>query len=146
MAANKWGDKKLEAKLIYETEGLATAINKTGIPKGTIAAWASREKWKSVQTSVTEQTRAANEVNEANLKERKLGIAGRIASRLEETLDDMRSTKSADRKNLAVVVGVLFDKLQLATGGATSRSDSVAAPRAEKEERLADIIGIKKTG
>lgn len=64
-------DEKAEALRIYQEHGPSAAARETGIPKGTIAAWARRG---GVRTSAPQNMREANEAQSENFKARRHAI------------------------------------------------------------------------
>ena len=90
-----------KAKAVYEKEGLAAAVEQTGIKKGTIGSWVSREKW---QTSATKTMQEANEVNCTSIEARKQHIAGLMMDELERTILDM---------NRPIMVSTMVGKVEL---------------------------------
>lgn len=74
-------EEKAEALTLYETVGPAEAARQSGIPKGTIAAWAKRT---GVRTSATQNVREANEAQSENFKARR----GRIIADLYGLAED----------------------------------------------------------
>lgn len=77
-------DEKAEALRIYEEHGPSVAARETGIPKGTIAAWARRG---GVRTSAPQNMREANEAQAENFKARRHAIIGRLYGLAEAGLD-----------------------------------------------------------
>lgn len=76
-------DEKDEALRIYEAEGPSAAARETGIPKGTIAAWARRG---GVRTSAPQNMREANEAQSENFKARRNRIIADLYGLAEDSV------------------------------------------------------------
>lgn len=84
MAKRVYTDEQREEALrIYEAEGPSAAARETGIPKGTIAAWARRG---GVRTSAPQNMREANEAQSENFKARRNRIIGDLYGLAEDSL------------------------------------------------------------
>lgn len=89
MARRVYTDEQREEALrLYEVVGPSEASRETGIPKGTIAAWARRG---GVRTSAPQNMREANEAQRENFKARRHAI---IADLYDLAESDIRALKS----------------------------------------------------
>lgn len=138
---------KADALDLYAAHGPAEAERRTGIPKGTIASWASRAGLATVAADVT---RAATEVSAA----RRHYVAEEFRTQMIETLADI-ATKAA-AKELAIlanehpsldkVVGArtrAIHDLQLLTGAATGRTETIERTP-EVEAELAKVLQMRR--
>jgi transposase len=126
---------------LYVAKGLKQAAEETGINKRTIQGWASKA---GRSAELSENRKAATEAAAAEFERRRENLKLRLINELEAALDDMRQpfTKTvvdqkgyeheitnepepSDRAKLATAAGILFDKLQLATGSSTSNTQNV---------------------
>lgn len=143
MARRTWTDEQREHALaVYADHGPAEAARRTGIPKGTIAAWANRRE---VQTRVAENLENARLVASMRWAERRSELADQAGEAAAIALAQAVAALQAGNDHLAKAAGVVFgiavDKAQLLTGEATSRTEMVGAtPRPEAEKRLAKIL------
>lgn len=153
-------EEKANALRIYRELGLAEAARQTGYKKATISSWAKRKK---VQTVAPENVRAAIEMAALTREQRRDELTDLAIEEAKAVLLDHRKTYKrvfvtkdgapvettvmpdpSDRAKLSTSFGILFDKIQLATGGATNRTETVTKDEAENE--LADIVNLRKTG
>ena len=122
MPQQAWApDVRERALAIYLELGNAEASRQTGVPKGTIAAWAHR---KGVQTHApetlaraVETSEARREMNLAELAEDLVVIARERAKRLRQSI-----TANSERE-IAQVMAIAIDKAQLLTGKPTARTE-----------------------
>lgn len=84
-------EEKAEALRIYEAEGPSAAARETGIPKGTIAAWARRG---GVRTSAPQNMREANEAQSENFKARRHAIIAELYDLAEADIRLLKSPQS----------------------------------------------------
>jgi transposase-like protein len=119
-------EQRTQALELYRTDGPRAAAATTGIPPGTISAWATRA---GLQTDCVEN--AAVRVQAAQLKweERRLDLANGIgelaAVARDRALEEARNGKPRDAQALATTMAIAVDKAQLLTGAATSRHEHV---------------------
>ena len=146
---------KSDALAAYVEHGPSEAARQTGIPKGTIAAWARRNH---VQTTAPQKAAATAEATAAYAKERReqlkrdlLDKAVQLLQRMDEPHQEFVGVKgnevvysrapAAAVKAYATSVGILIDKLRLEEGAATSREEHVNVSEVDRElERLADEL------
>ena len=170
MARTYTADEKARARAIYEADGLAASVDRTGIPKGTISGWVTRERWK---THHPEKTRAATATKLAEVDSRRadlaLGLMDDIArlrdqlfapcverkvvtlagSRYEtgtwEVVDiDRDQPTFAEQRSIITSVAIAVDKVQVLTGEATQRIEHKGSPERtpEQERELAKVLHL----
>ena len=127
MGKAKWTpEQKQEALRIYEKLGPAEASRQTGIPKGTIKSWASRDELQPVATVAADNMKAANEVlsltrdqKRIKLQDEVLDKARIVIGRIDRTL-----ATAKDCKDLAMAGERLLNMFRLEMGEATSRTEN----------------------
>lgn len=115
-------EQREEALRLHEQDGPSAAAKATGIPKGTIAAWARRG---GVHTVRNEKTRNATEARTVDLKGRRSEIAEQLLDHfasIAQQLDAPTETVSAGAivltekptpeasQRLVTTMGILIDK------------------------------------
>lgn len=107
---------KAKARTVFEAKGAKAAAALTGVPAGTIYAWASREHWTRGPTTpatvAEHQPRsAAVTLSWATRKRREADKAGRAAA-LARELIEQKLTDGADLapRDLVICYGILIDK------------------------------------
>jgi len=162
-------EQKAEALGLLAVVGKAEASRRTGIPAGTIASWGVRG---GVSAPSPDELRALHEgrvltvaLRKAALADQMLVEAARILGQLHEPMVEKKALvvsdgaregshvevatvyydrpTTADQKRIVETVAVLVDKLQLLTGEATARletMDGTEQAEAERRERAAGII------
>jgi transposase-like protein len=127
---------KAHALDLYQTDGTTAAATATGIPKGTIAAWAARSglhtDCNSTTSAATEAARLTWELRRTEMVHR-MGEVAADALELAAKMLDGESTSKA--KDCATTMAILVDKAQLLAGGATSRNYNVTRDHVLEEAR-----------
>jgi hypothetical protein len=152
-------EQRTQALELYRTDGPTKASEATGIPKGTIAAWAHDE---GVQTDCLAKTANATRAAALRWEERRTELAhrmGEIASKALERVDHAIEGQDpfggdlyvpgafgqptlihpSDAKALATTCAILVDKAQLLTGAATSRHEHTSGLDAEIERLTREL-------
>ena len=129
-------DVRERALAIYLERGTAEASRETGVPKGTIAAWASRNGTATLAPDrlarAAETAVARREAHLAELADDLVVIARDRAKRLR-----MAITADSERE-IAQVMGIAIDKAQLLTGKATVRTEAL-----EPEETRRQVTELR---
>lgn len=124
MARRVYNDEeKQRALAIYETEGLAEASKRTGVPKATLSDWAQAN---GLRTFGAERTAAATAVRKASIDERRAALAEKLLEVAELGLDLEMEILADGKAPLRDVVGArtrAIHDLQLLSGGSTSRHE-----------------------
>jgi transposase-like protein len=132
-------EQKREALDLFVEVGGSEAGRRTGIPSGTIAAWASRG---GITGPPTPEVVHALEVRAVTLADRKVELAGQL-----RTLAVKATAKLVERidndeiaaKDLISALTAAIDRMQLLTGEATARTESFGA-EVPKREHLANVV------
>lgn len=164
-------EQKAEALDLLTTLGLAEAVRRTGIPKGTIASWGARA---GVQTAGADALKPAIEAAATSILQRKQALAigllddiARLRAELfapvlerkvvivkggtadpctvAEIVDVKHERPSpSDQKQLMVACAVAIDKVQILTGGLTAAIGvtETAEPLGAVEERQRAVTAI----
>lgn len=114
----------------YDVTGSPTLVGATsGIPHSTVTTWAGRDRDKiegkqAEGDGATEASMTADPLKALRLEKKKQFIeAGWLLAK--KILDEMeKKVASANFKDLATGMGILFDKIALASGEATARTES----------------------
>lgn len=137
-------DQKAEALTLLAEVGLSEAARCTGIPRGTIASWGSRN---GVNSPDAEQVAGVAEVAQATWQVRKVALGEKLgtlcekmATKIDERLDEdsLRGVR-----DLAASIAILVDRAQLLTGGATQRTETVERTT-EAEAEVAQVLAITR--
>jgi len=159
-------EEKAEALAIYQEHGPTAAQDALGIPKGTVTKWA---KQAGVKTRVLENLQAGLKASHLAFEQRRINLAhgllddiARLRSQLFApckkveitTVSDGQQQGShvevvealldeptfADKKAILTSIGIAVDKVQLLSGGATSRHEEVdvTAQVAQLRDELAE--------
>lgn len=133
-------DIRERALALYVEHGPAEASRQTGVPIGTVAAWAHRKGVQSNAPDTLARAREAlkltREVRVAQLAEDLLVIAQERAKRLRQSI-----TADSERE-LATVIGLAIDKSQLLAGAATSRIEHIEA---EQLAAVDNVLQMRRT-
>lgn len=160
-------ERKTEALLLLAEVGRTEAARRTGIPAGTIAAWGSRC---GVSAPVEQPGRRAQvEATAITIAQRKATLAERMLTKAEQILAQLdapmieKSVKvvglgrnkgsqveivdvrydrppTADQKRIVDAVAVLVDRVQLLTGGATSRPEVLGGAEPAPRGQLVSVV------
>lgn len=150
----KWTDaERTEAVRVFAEAGGPAAEEATGIPSATIRSWIHRSavSGEAAVETVADAT-GVEVISDGPLRpwaERRGPLVHRLGQAAEQaveaTLDAVRVGRGRDARDLAVAAGILIDKAELLSGGATSRQEStslnVTATRAEIERLRAELDG-----
>jgi transposase-like protein len=136
-------EEKRQALELADQHGLAQSSAETGIPEGTLKSWRHR---------LTRAAVAAAEVVRPDAGRTWVDRRDRVVVELADTLDVARaklhaalevgSSKAA--RDLVVVVGVLAEKCELFSGGATSRTESTTMDARRKAEEILEELGARR--
>jgi hypothetical protein len=126
MAYRTYSDDEKQAALeVYKELGPAEAGRQTGIPSGTIRAWASK-----AGTTVARGEAARAKVDAAQLTwaQRRAEIATQTGEAAQEFLNlARRSTRAQTQRTHMASFAVAVEKAQLLDGAATERVEQVSA-------------------
>lgn len=148
-----------EAKKLYEEVGPSEASRRTGINKSTIASWARRS---DLQTDAPTNLRAATEMAQLTRQQQRqqqrdeicdeilLNVRARLKQMNELTTivtnaagNTVKVPVSPDgQAKLSLSIKNLMETLRLELGEVTSRTETIG--RSDKEQKLAEIIGLNK--
>lgn len=146
---------KSDALAAFVEHGPSEAARRTGIPKGTIAAWARRNGVRTVATENAHEgaeaaaayATAKREQLKRDLLDKATALLARMDEPHQEFVGQAGKEVTYDRAPAAAVkayatsVGILIDKLRLEEGAATSREEHVNVSEVDRElERLADEL------
>ncbi len=156
---------KSHALDLYREHGPREAAKRTGISVSTIARWARKAGVRTEVVTKTHQATVAaaakNDLTREGLKTKLLEKAHGLLDRLDVPEVSIASGKSTIRgaktdfsdpsvkapadasRNVAVAVGILIDKYELLTGGATTRIEQ-PAPSVEQLIRMRDEIAARR--
>lgn len=162
-------EQRAEALQLLAEVGKAEAARRTGIPAGTIASWGVRA---GVSAPGADVTRPAVEARLAGIAERKAKLAEDLLGDIERlrkqlwaptveckpmVVSDGKDMGShieiaevhltqptfRDQKTIVEAVALGLDKVQLLTGAATERVETVTAERSpEAEAEVARVLSI----
>jgi hypothetical protein len=141
MSKAAWApDIRERALAIYLERGTAEASRETGVPKGTIAAWASRN---GTATLAPERLARAAQTAEARRELHLAELADDLVTIARDRAKRLRQSITADsEREIAQVMGIAIDKMQLLTGKATVRVEAVEA---KQREVLGKLIELRQT-
>lgn len=150
-------EQREEALVLMQAHGHAEAARRTGIPVGTISSWGHRAGVDSGAATVA--TKAAIEQRVATMAERKTKLADDLAKAAERMLRDAfaptlerkvvpgtqwrrteivdvhnPTTTHAERRQAVEAVARAVETVQLLTGEATQRTETVTGKAAAIEE------------
>lgn len=154
--------KRQRALKIYESQGPTAVHRLMGIPTSTVERWAKKHGVRSIRN---EKMAAAIEARKLDFDKRRQNLALNLmgdSERLREQLFSeatvhhwdkdgnlLKATLNmptfVDQKQIAIAFGTIVDKMQLLSGGPTSRDEVTADHRSAllaKVEKLA--AGMKK--
>jgi len=134
-------EQKAEALALYVEHGASEAGERTGIPAGTIACWASRvgattERARKRDANIIAIRQAKEELRE-EIRTQALERALITVSRITEDV------AAADAKNLAIAFGTLLDKYRLEMGEASGFMEHRAAS-ADRVQALRDEVAERR--
>ena len=164
-------EQRAEALELYPEHGPAHAGRQLGIPLGTVASWARRA---GVRTVAAEKTRAATEHAAATMQQKKLTLADQVADEARRVLGQLfaptvekkivtlsgglhdrgdwaiaeverDAPTFADQQRIATTFGILVDKLQVLTGGATAILGTAGDVDQEVRDLAAEVISMAET-
>lgn len=163
------GEQRHTALAVYAEHGAAEAARQTGIPRGTISAWASRQHPADPGDTAAMERRAqladAHEVQRLTLTQRRALLADLLLAEAERCVRDARrpymvhswkdgqivtgtlpKPPALERQRLISAAGDAVERAQLLTGGATSRPELLADPaeRRVRVGRLRDEVAERR--
>lgn len=129
-------DQRAEAvEAMRSGEALADVHRRTGVPKQTLSRWAHEA---DVTPPGAEQAANASNATRIAWAQRRTTLVDRIGAVVETLLDRIESAGAdSDPRGNATAFGILVDKAQLLSGGATSRHEQLDAQR--RRERIAEL-------
>lgn len=155
---------RAEALSLLARYGKAEAARRTGIPVGTIASWGHRN---DVSSPPPEEMRARAEALKATIEQRKAGLADTLVGVVERLVRDvfaptterkamaagaMRqveiveiihdTTTAAERRTTLQAIATAVETIQLLTGGATARIETVSERTPEVEAEIAQVLQL----
>lgn len=149
MARRTWTtEQRAQALELYAEHGAAAAARTTGIPSGTVKAWASRRGVQPLhRIKNSEGVRAAVERRQRTAEDRRtrlVELLGEIAELGAERELELLSVESVSLRDVVGARTRAIHDLQLLAGDATSRTEHTGldADRGAVEERLATILQI----
>jgi transposase-like protein len=139
-------EQKREALDLFLEHGASEAGRRTGIPAGTIAAWASRS---GITGPPAPEVLNGLAVSAAVLAERKQLLAGQLQSLAVKAVVKLAERIEADEvsaKDLVSALTAAVDRMQLLTGAATERVETVTAERSpEAEAEVARVLSVVRS-
>lgn len=155
LARRRYTDaQRAEAIELYRTDGPTAAQTRLGIPKGTVARWA---KETGVETVSNAKNATAVEASHIHFAQRRTDLAHGLLDDVEKLRDQLFAKAKVhhfdkdgdfheaeldeptfgDKRAILTSIGIAVDKVQLLSGGATGRTESVN--RAEIPERAGKL-------
>jgi transposase-like protein len=146
MTRTRYSDEqKREALDLFLEHGSSEAGRRTGIPAGTIAAWASRS---GITGPPTPEVVNALAVQAASMAERKQALArdlGTLAAKAVAKLAQRIEADDVNARDLVSALTAAVDRMQLLTGAATERVETLTAERSpEAEAEVARVLSIAR--
>lgn len=131
-------EQKTEALALLIAVGKAEAARQTGIPACTISSWAVRNGVTTSHAAPEQLAGAAQSIAEQKQKlvDRLLPLAAKLVTKLEAKAN----TDDASLKELAQTLMIIVDKVQLLTGQATARTETIAAVEVEAARARAATV------
>lgn len=150
-------EQRSEALELYIEHGPAAASEATGIPSGTIRAWAHRDP--AITVARHEKTRAATEAAKLHRECLREELRTELLAKAVDLLDRMdhehvefvgkdARRETFDRapagacKAYATAAAILLDKFRLEMGDATERHEHFTTDRDAAEERVAKLVDL----
>lgn len=147
-------EQRAEVIELYKVHGVAETVRRTGVPRGTISDWVRQA---GAQTSVAKTTTEATAVSKARNNEKYEELKGLVLDAAKDMIvrtkrphKDFRGKEAievwwdeapADAcKNYLTSAAIMIDKYRLMSGESTENIQ--VTTRHEKEQRLANIVGI----
>lgn len=150
MANRPWSpEQKAEALALYVDHGAAEAARRTGIPEGTIKAWAHRTGAKPLREAKnSEAVRCSIERRKRTLEERRTVLVEKLGELAELGVDwSARALERGDELSVRDAVGVFtraIHDLQLLSGGATARGEHRELAGVEDVRKLRDDLAERR--
>lgn len=139
-------EQREEALRLYVEVGAGEAARRTGIPRGTISVWATRDGRKQPRE---QRMRAAWQARDMAFADRRSRLADEAGAAAEEVLARLRrEDQSLHVERLAKAWSLLVEKGQLLSGGATQRvARELSAEEARRRlaERADDDLARRRT-
>jgi hypothetical protein len=134
-------EQRAEALELYVAVGNREAAKRTGIPAGTIAAWASRCGVKSARAEQFEEARQAMRVPWEQRRAIVADALGEVAAVATEKLRALIESDQVKAGDLARALAVVIDRAQLLSGGATARTEIIERST-EFEAEAAQVLEL----
>lgn len=129
-----------EALRLLAEIGLAGTARRTGIPRGTIASWGSRN---GVAAPPVENVVKATEIKAATIAQRRTALGGKFLGAAEKLLRDAGTEDTPiDRKRLVEAARIAAETSNLLLGEATARVDAMGG--SPKEQALALVAELRQ--
>lgn len=139
-------EQRAQALGLLAEVGKAEAARRTGIPEGTIASWGARTGTKAPPP---ETMREATEAKNATLADRKVELAGQLRALAVKATAKLAERIDADEisaKDLVQALTAAIDRMQLLTGAATERVETVGIERTpEVAAELAKVLPLVRS-
>lgn len=153
MARTYTDTQKADAVNLYVEHGLAEAHHRTGIPKVNLKRWANTQgvDTAAIGERASAKTAAATQASQqrwadlrAAMADRSGDMATRVLAVCEQYLEELVPTSVRDLQSLATTFGILVDKAQVLSNGATERIEHVVPPERspDVEEELAKLYDL----
>lgn len=153
MARTYTQPEKADAVALYVEHGLAEAHHRTGIPKVNLKRWANTQgvDTAAIGERASAKTAAATQASQqrwadlrAAMADRSGDMATRVLAVCEQYLEELVPTSVRDLQSLATTFGILVDKAQVLSNGATERIEHVVPPERspDVEEELAKLYDL----
>lgn len=126
-------DAKAEALRLLAEVGLCEAERRTGIPRGTISSWGNRE---GVSSPPSESVLPMLEAKAMTVAQHKAALAEElavIARQLAATIAEKAAGGDLGPRDAVAAFVAVVDKLQLLSGDATARVETLTAAAAKAE-------------
>lgn len=133
-------EQKARALELYHDHGPAEASRQTGIPKNTITSWGVRAGLHSVAPERTRAAVEAHQLDVAVVSTRLAALLARTAVDRQEWIVEQHAAK--DVRAAQTVAAIAIEKMQLLTGKATQRVETIAA---EEAVAIENIVQLRRT-
>lgn len=146
MTRTRYSDEqKREALDLFLEHGASEAGRRTDIPAGTIAAWASRSGLTGPPTPEVVNALAAQAVSIAERKQSLATELGTLAAKAVAKLAERIEADEVSAKDLVSALTAAVDRMQLLTGAATERVETLTAERSpEAEAEVARVLTMAR--
>jgi transposase-like protein len=135
-------DERAAAIALYVEAGPTAVQRELGVPKGTVTAWA---KVAGVGTVRNERMGEAIEAHMLDAKARRAGLVDKLVRVADEALDvELAKLAKSDLRDVVGARTRAIHDLQLLTGAATARTETVSSASIDDEvAALAEQLGLR---